>query len=213
MASEVHHPVFARIYPWLSRRMEGHGMAEKRGILLRGLEGRVVEVGVGNGLNLQHYPPEVSDVVAVEPETHLRELAEGASTDAPVPVRVIDAVAADLPAEDGSFDGGVTSLVLCSVDDQAAALAELFRVIRPGGELRFFEHVHALSAGLGTAQRILDATRLWALGGAGCHLARDTARAISGAGFRIERIERFRYPETTIPLPTAPHILGTAHRP
>lgn len=211
--TDIHHPVFARIYPWVGRQMEAHGLAEKRDLLLEGLEGRVVEVGAGNGLNLPHYPADVSDLVAVEPEPHLRALAEEAAGHVPFPVRVVDAVAADLPVEDGAFDAAVISLVLCSVEDQAAALVELFRVVRPGGELRFLEHVAARTAGLGLAQRALDASRVWALGTGGCHVARHTAVAIADAGFRIERIQRFRFPRSPTPWPTAPHILGVARRP
>lgn len=212
MTSDVHHPVFARIYPWLSERMEDQGMSEKRSALLGGLEGRVLEVGVGNGLNLRYYPTTVTEVVAVEPEPHLRELARKAAADAPVPVEVVAGVARDLAAEDVAFDAVVTSLVLCSVEDQASALAEVHRVLRPDGELRFFEHVRALSRGLGTVQRVVDASRLWAFAGGGCHVARDTGQAIADAGFRIERIERFRFPDTTVPFPSAPHILGRARR-
>lgn len=212
MSSEVHHPLFARIYPWLSERMEDRGMAEKRIALLDGLEGRILEVGVGNGLNLRHYPANVTEVVAVEPEPRLRELARKAAADAPVPVEVVAGVARKLPAEDAAFDAVVTSLVLCSVEDQAPALAEVRRVLRPGGELRFFEHVRALSHGLGIVQRAVDASRLWALAGGGCHLARATGQAIADAGFRIERVERFRFPETTVPFPSAPHVLGRARR-
>ena len=213
MTADVHHPLFARIYPWLSERMEDQGMSEKRSALLDGLEGRVLEVGVGNGLNLRHYPTSVTEVVAVEPEPHLRELAQHAAAESPVPVEVVPGVARDLPGEDASFDAVVTSLVLCSVEDQDSALTEVHRVLRPGGELRFFEHVRALSRGLGVTQRVVDASRLWALAGGGCHVARDTGRAIADAGFRIERIERFRFPETAVPFPSSPHILGRARRP
>ncbi|MBW3560865.1 MAG: class I SAM-dependent methyltransferase [Actinobacteria bacterium] len=212
MTSDVHHPVFARIYPWLSERMEDQGMAERRIALLEGLEGRVLEVGVGNGLNLRHYPTSVTEVVAVEPEPRLRDLARQAAADAPVPVEVVAGVARDLPTGDAAFDAVVTSLVLCSVEDQTSALAEVHRVLRPGGELRFFEHVRALSRGLSVAQRLVDASGLWALAGGGCHVARDTGHAIADAGFRIERIERFRFPETAVPFPSAPHILGRARR-
>ena len=83
----------------------------------------------------------MSAVVAAEPESRLRETARAAAERPPVPVEVVDGTAGDLPAEDGTFDAGVASLVLCSVPDQGTALRELFRVIRPGGELRFYEHV------------------------------------------------------------------------
>ncbi len=113
----------------------------------------MVEVGAGSGANFAHYPTTVAEVIAVEPERYLRERAQHAAAQSPVSVSVSDGGADRLPDEDGSFDAGVCALVLCTVPDQQRALAELFRVIRPGGELRFYEHVvghgklsHAFSA-------------------------------------------------------------------
>ena len=133
----VHHPGLARVYARLSQTMEA-GVAEHRTALLAGLTGRVIEVGAGNGLNFAYYPDGVTEIVAVEPEPYLRGLGLEAARQVAVPVQVIDGVAEDLPAADASFDAGVASLVLCSVRDQPRALAELYRVIRPGGQLRFF---------------------------------------------------------------------------
>src|SRR5207244_9958001 len=89
------------------------------------------------------HPSAVTEVVAVEPESYLRDRAIEAAAAIPIRIAVVDGVADDLPLEDASFDAGVASLVLCSVPDQARALAELYRLIRPGGELRFYEHVVA----------------------------------------------------------------------
>src|SRR5712691_4607513 len=108
---------------------EKHGQAEHRRRLLAGLEGRVVELGAGSGINFRHYPDSVTEVVAVEPEDYLRGLAEQAATTAPVPVRVVSGVSGDLPLEDASCDAGVACLVLCTVPDPRRALAELARVI------------------------------------------------------------------------------------
>jgi SAM-dependent methyltransferase len=127
-------------------------------------------------------------------------------------VEVVDGVAERLPVGDGAADVAVASLVLCSVRDQQAALAELFRVLRPGGELRFFEHVAARPATrLARIQRIADAT-LWPRLMGGCHLGRDTVAAITAAGFVIERLDRFDFPPDQ-PSPAAPHVLGCAVRP
>jgi ubiquinone/menaquinone biosynthesis C-methylase UbiE len=151
-------------------------------------------------------------VVAVEPEAYLRSLAERAARDAAVPVRVVDGVAERLPFRDGEFDAAVVSLVLCSVDDLPRALAELRRVLRPGGRLHFWEHVRAEGGRMPAVQDVLDRT-IWPRMGGGCHTGRDTAAAIEAAGFRIERLERFTFPETRLPLPTGPQILGIAVRP
>jgi ubiquinone/menaquinone biosynthesis C-methylase UbiE len=208
MSDEVRHPLFARFFVRLAQRGEEAGMREHRQRLLAGARGRVIEVGAGNGLNFPHYPPEVSEVVAVEPEDYLRARAEEAAERAPVPVSVVDGVADRLPAEDSSFDVGVASLVLCSVPDQAGALAELRRVLKPGGELRFYEHVLATSPRRVRIQNL--AARFWPRVGGGCHPNRDTVGAIERAGFEISRCERFRFQPTPLQIPVAPHVIGTA---
>ena len=209
--TNISHPLFARMWTLLVAPGAEHaGTAEHRDELLAGLGGRVVEVGAGDGLNFRHYPAAVTEVVAVEPEPYLRRHAEQAAAAAPVPVMVVAGVADLLPAEDGSFDAGVASLVLCSVPDQAAALGELWRVIRPGGELRFYEHVVALGRGAAALQRGLDRSGIWPRLGAGCHLARDTAAAIEDAGFVIERCQRFPFGPGPLGIP---HVLGRACRP
>ena len=210
-ATDRRRPLFARYYARLAPAMEARGLATLRQELLAGARGRVVEVGAGNGLNFPHYPVEVAEVLAVEPEPHLRQLAAEAAQRAPVPVTVLAGTAANLPLETASVDVGVASLVLCSVDDEQAALAELHRVIRPGGELRFLEHVRADAPRLRRLQEVAQAT-VWPLLAGGCHPARDTAAAIAAAGFQITALRRFRFPEARIPVPTDPHILGTAVR-
>lgn len=209
MTETVRNPFFARMYMRMTSRRneeeEGH-----RRRTLAGLSGRVIEVGAGHGLNFGLYPPEVTQVVAVEPEPTLREAAAKAAAEAPVPIEVVDGVAAELPAPDESFDAAVASLVLCSVADQSVALAEIHRVIRPGGELRFYEHVLANRTGMSRFQRFADAT-FWPHVGGGCHMARDTGRAIVAAGFEVEELERFGF-SPGFPVPALPHILGIARR-
>ena len=203
--------MFARLYPRISRDAERGGGAEHRRTLLAGLEGRVIEIGAGHGLNFAHYPGTVSQVVAVEPSPHLRGLAVQAASGAPVPVEVRDGTAEALPAQDGEFDAAVVSLVLCSVSDQQAALREIARVLRPGGELRFYEHVVSRRPSTARMQRALDATVYPFLAG-GCHCARDTGAAIRAAGFQVQREERFGFKGTRIS-PAVAHILGAARRP
>jgi ubiquinone/menaquinone biosynthesis C-methylase UbiE len=171
----------------------------------------VIEVGAGNGRNFAHYPSGVSEVLAVEPEPKLRTSAEARLANARVPLRVIDGVADRLPTEDGSFDAGVASLVLCTVPNPDSALAELRRVIRPGGELRFYEHVVSQRPGAARLEHALDATLYPRLAG-GCHLARDTLAAINRAGFEIQSCRRFAFGPSAFG-PQVAHILGTARRP
>jgi SAM-dependent methyltransferase len=205
----VKHPLFARGYAWLARKEDQAGNFENRKELLAGLSGRVVEVGSGIGSNFAHYPPSVTEVVAVEPEPYLRAKSEEAAAIASVPVRVVEALADALPLEDGSVDAGVASLVLCSVPDQDAALRELHRAIKPGGELRFFEHVISNRPSRRGVQHFLDKTFYPRMAG-GCHLTRDTRAAIDRAGFIVQRSRRFPFPPGPLGIP---HILGSARRP
>ncbi|HVW16880.1 MAG TPA: methyltransferase domain-containing protein [Solirubrobacteraceae bacterium] len=199
------HPIFARAYERASRSEQRGEQLEHRRALLAGAAGRVVEVGAGNGLNFALYPATVTEVVAVEPEPYLRARAAERAASAPVAVTVVDGEADALPLADASADVAVASLVLCSVPDQAVALAELRRVLRPGGELRFYEHVVSTRPRRARLQALL--TRLlWRRVCAGCHLDRDTGAAIEAAGFRIERCERLAFHGLA-------HIHGVARRP
>lgn len=208
---KVHHPLFARIYARISGAAEAKGAAEHRDEMLAGLAGRVVEVGAGNGLNFGHYPPSVTEVVAVEPEPHLRKLADQAADQAKVTVTVVDGTADSLPLADDSCDAAVCSLVLCSVARQDVALAEVRRVLRPGGELRFYEHVLDSSPRFARFQRVVDVIHPLIAGG--CHVTRDTEKAITEAGFEITTIRRFRFAPERLTTQAAPKILGAARLP
>src|SRR5262249_16006183 len=143
----------------------------------------------GSGANFPFYAAGVTEVLAIEPEPYLREQATAAAARAPVPITVLDGVADRLPIEDGACDAAVSSLVLCSVPHQAGALAELRRVLRPGGELRFYEHVLSHERRTARAQHLVDRV-FWPRAFGGCHTARDTPAAITAAGFEIERERR-----------------------
>jgi len=200
-------PLFARVLAYLLRQAEPT-LAEHRRKLVAGLEGRVLEVGAGTGATFGHYPSEVSELVAVEPEAYLRRQAEQAAREAGPPVTLLAGDADRLPFEDRAFDAAVVSLVLCSVPDQARALSEIRRVLRPGGELRFFEHVAAPTGSRRrTAQRAVDLVCPAFTGG--CHTARDTVSAIQAAGFELERLRRFDLHRG----PSRPHVLGSARSP
>jgi ubiquinone/menaquinone biosynthesis C-methylase UbiE len=202
--------MFARVYPHISHAAEQRGAAEHRRSLLAGLHGRVIEVGSGHGLNFPYYPQTVDEVIAVEPEPHLRKLARQAAASAPVAVTVSEGTAEALPFEEGEFDAAVVSLVLCSVEDQRGALADIRRVLRAGGELRYYEHVVSPKPFAARVQRLLDASFYPPIAG-GCHAARDTGEAIRQAGFQIEREERIAFKPSPM-LPAIPHILGAASR-
>ncbi len=207
----VNRPIFARCYGWLSHHMEREFGAH-RARQLAGLKGAVIEIGAGNGLNFAHYPADVTRVLAVEPEPHLRSLARDSAQRAAVPVEVVAGLADRLPADDSSMHAAVSTLVLCSVPDQARALREIRRVLRPGGQLRFLEHVRADTALLRGTQWLLDTT-IWPFLAGGCHTYRDTAAAIRNAGFTISQLEHVRFPDLRVSTPGSTHILGAALRP
>ena len=190
-------------------RKEPDEVREHRRELLSGLSGRVLELGAGSGANFAFYPPQVSEVVAVEPEPYLRAKAIEAAASAPVGVTVVEGTADRLPTEDASVDAAIACLVLCSVPDQSAALAELHRVVAPGGELRFYEHVLSHKPLRARSQRLVDRV-FWPRAFGGCHTARDTPTAIANAGFAIERQRRLLVGPRFIPAAT--HVLGGARR-
>ncbi|MFI0453878.1 class I SAM-dependent methyltransferase [Actinomadura sp. 6N118] len=174
----------------------------------------------------RHSPDTVTEVIAVEPEPHLRALARARAdtiaaearadtiTDhATVPIKIVDGWADQLPADDASCDAAIASLVLCSVPDQDAALAEMARVLKPGGQLRFFEHVHDPRPARRRIQQTLDVTHVWPWFGGGCHCSRDTLSAIKRAGFTIDHLDTLTSADTGMPFPATPQILGTATRP
>jgi ubiquinone/menaquinone biosynthesis C-methylase UbiE len=154
----------------------------------------------------------VTELVAAEPEPYMRAGAENAAAGAPVPVTVVDWPAEALDAPDASFDVGVACLVLCCVRDQRRALDELFRAIRPGGELRYYEHVRADTPRLARIQQVADRIGISKLTG-NEHFARRTEQAIRAAGLEVERERRFRFQPSPIDFISTPHVMGVARRP
>lgn len=199
------------MYPRLAAWAEENGAREHRAEALAPAVGRVLEIGAGHGLNFPYYPAAVTEVIAMEPEASLRALAVEAAAEAPVPVTVVDGVAERLPAEDGTYDAVVSGLVLCSVRDLPGALAEVRRVLRPGGVFCFYEHVRAQSRGFAAYQQVVDL--VWPHLSGGCRVSRRTEAAIRASGLEMERLRHFRFPPGRVPAPTAPFMIGHARRP
>lgn len=208
--SRVRHPLFARIYPKINAYAEAHGAVEHRKELLAGTEGCVVEVGAGTGANFPHYPAQVDKVIAVEPEPRLRALATRAAAGSTL-VEVREGRAENLPVADGSVDGVVASLVLCSIADVEGALAEAARVLRPGGRLFFYEHIRSADPRFARKQRRINI--IWPLLGGGCNLDRDSERAITDAGFTIEQARHFEFLVNGRTTPSSPCVIGVARKP
>lgn len=172
----------------IGTRFEAEVIGPRRRELLADVRGTVLEIGAGTGANLAHYPSEV-ELVLTEPDPHMRrrlrrreELAERSS-------ETFGAPAEDLPVADASVDVVVTTFVLCSVDDPAAAIAEIRRVLRPQGRLLFLEHVRSEDGATARWQdRLTPVTRR--LGG-GCHVNRDTVASVRAAGFRVDTVATY----------------------
>ena len=201
------HPFFARMWTVMSAH-ETPLLRRLRTENLAGLRGRVLEVGAGTGTNFEFYPAEVREVVALEPETRLAPIAREAAAAAPVPVTVIESTIETLPPGTEPFDAVVCSLVLCSVNDPDAVLQQLNSVLRPGGELRYFEHV-ASPGWRGALQKIADAT-VWPRIAGNCHTHRNTEQAILAAGFTITAARHQMTFPAWVPLPVAEMSVGRA---
>lgn len=206
------HPLFARVWAAAMTRLQPQAIREQRDRLTAGLHGVVVEVGCGSGTMFEHYGAGVERVVAIEPEPYLRERATLAAAAVAAPIEVLGGDAEHLPLEDASADAVLFSLVLCSVPNQAAALAEAARVLKPGGELRYYEHVGEPAGTVGRRlQHGLDRSGLWPRVAGGCHVSRDTGAAIRAAGFVVEQehIQNFGPP---VIVPVRRHLAGVAKR-
>ena len=155
-------------------------------------EGRVLEVGIGSGLNLPLYPAAVRAVIGLEPSPELLRLARTRAAAAPVAVELLEASAEAVPLAAGSIDCVVTTWTLCTIPDAQRALGEVRRVLRPGGALLFVEHGRAPEQGTARWQDRLDP--LWSRVAGGCHLNRKIDALIAGSGFRIDALTHARLP-------------------
>ncbi|MBU9766330.1 class I SAM-dependent methyltransferase [Mycobacterium sp. TNTM28] len=205
----VDNPFFARIWKTLSTS-EPPALRRLRAENLAGLSGRVLEIGAGTGTNFAFYPSTVTQVTAVEPERHLVEVARSAATQAPVPVTVSSDTAETFSSAD-PFDAVVCSLVLCSIEEPDTVLRQLFSLLRPGGELRYLEHV-AGNGWRARMQRVADAT-VWPRLFGNCHTHRHTEQAIVDSGFQVAENRRELAMPAWVPLPVTEFAIGRALRP
>jgi ubiquinone/menaquinone biosynthesis C-methylase UbiE len=196
------HRIFAALYDRMLAGTERAGLADLRGDLIGEASGRTLELGAGTGANAVHYSDSVSELVLSEPDPHMaRRMREKLAASPPTPpYSVVEAGAQELPFEDDSFDTVVSTLVLCTVEDPEATLAEVARVLRPGGSLLFFEHVRATEPSLARWQDRLHGP--WFAFGHGCHCNRDTLAAIERSPLEVERVVRDRSPSPAIVSPT-----------
>jgi ubiquinone/menaquinone biosynthesis C-methylase UbiE len=205
MVSARGHPIFAALYDHLIGVAERNFLRPHRAWLAGELTGRVLDVGSGTGLSFAHYSAG-ADVVGVEPDPHMLQRARPRAEALGRRIPLLEACAEALPFPDASFDAAVSALVLCTVQDLEQALGELRRVLRPGGTLRFLEHVRSPSPGWARFQDAV--TPLWSRLGGGCRPNRDTLAAIERAGFRIAEIEQY----AKGPYPVRVFVRGVAAR-
>jgi ubiquinone/menaquinone biosynthesis C-methylase UbiE len=197
---------FSAVYDRGLEATEDAGLRDMRTELLRGARGRVVELGAGTGANLDLYPDAVEELVLVEPDPHMTKRLRARLADSGRPATVIEAPAERLPLEADSFDTAVVTLVLCTVPDPVATLAEITRVLAPGGRLLFIEHVRAEDPGLARWQDRFE--RPWRFLADGCHCNRDTLATIAASRLEVEDVIHDRTPKA---LPVVePLIRGSA---
>jgi ubiquinone/menaquinone biosynthesis C-methylase UbiE len=200
---------FAATYDLMLARVEKAGLGAHRQTLLSTAAGRVIEIGAGTGANLPFYSDAVSDLVVCEPSEPMARRLERKLTSFVRPVRVVRAPAEHLPVENGLFDVAVSTLVLCTVEDPPRALAELRRVLKPGGRLLFVEHVRADEPRLARWQDRLNFLNKRIAQGCNCN--RDTLANISAAGFTVTNVVRDQLRKA--PPFVRPLVVGAAVRP
>jgi ubiquinone/menaquinone biosynthesis C-methylase UbiE len=199
------HPIFAALYDFLLGPAEKRFLGPHRAYLCGGAGGQVLDVGCGTGLNFGYYPPAV-EVVGIEPDPYMLKRAQARAEKLGKPIKLLAEVAEELSFPDASFDTAVMTLVFCTLPDVPGALRELRRVLRPGGQLRFLEHIRAETPGWAGFQDLM--VPIWRRIGAECHPNRDTVKAIEGAGFRIDELNRYAFG----PYPARPFVRGVAKR-
>lgn len=200
---------WAAIYDRSLKGTEEAGLREMRRETLRAARGRTIDLGAGTGANLALYPEAVSELILTEPDPHMAKRLRRKLSESGGAVELVEAPAERLPFEDSSFDTAVFTLVLCTVPDPAAALAEAARLLKPGGRLLFVEHVRAEDPSLARWQDRLE--KPWRFLGYGCHCNRDTVASIEASPLNVERVERGKLPKA--PPFVRPLVRGSASLP
>lgn len=189
-----------RVVPHIVDRTCGLPQLEPlRELACDGLRGQVVEVGFGSGSNIGLYPPEVTEIVAVEPSDVAWELSATRRAGSSVPVSRVGLDGARLPLADASVDTGLVTFSLCTIPDVAGALAELRRVLRPGGTIGFAEHGLSPDPAVARWQHRLDGLQQRLFGG--CHLTRDIPELLADQGFQVELLQQDYLPGPTLSKP------------
>ena len=196
--------LYAFMYDRISRGSEAAGLQRERVALLAQARGNTVEIGAGTGLNLDHYPPTVTHLTLVEPDRHMRKRLRQRVAQIRPDAAVLDARAESLPLPDASVDTVVVTFVLCSVADQNAALAEITRVLRPGGQLLFLEHVRDTDPQIADKQDHAPFLYSWI----GCHPNRATLEAITHSPLSVVNVRHGQVPKA--PVIERPMVVGVA---
>jgi ubiquinone/menaquinone biosynthesis C-methylase UbiE len=197
---------FSALYDRLSKAAEDAGLREMRRETLAGASGRTIDIGSGTGANLGLYPEAVTELVLAEPDPHMIKRLRPKLRQAGLDAQVIEAPAERLPFEDSSFDTAVYTLVLCTVPDPTAALAETARILKPGGKLLFVEHVRSKDPGVAHRQDRLHGP--WKFFADGCHCNRDTVATIAASPFALDSVSDAELPKA--PSIVQPAVLGSA---
>lgn len=200
---------FAALYDRSFKATEEAGLREMRRETVAQAAGRTIDVGAGTGANLELFPDAVTELVLAEPDPHMARRLRDKLAESGRSAELVGAPAERLPFEDSSFDTAVFTLVLCTIPDPVAALAEAARVLKPGGKALFLEHVRAEDPGLARWQDRLE--KPWRFLADGCHCNRDTVATIAASSLSLDDVERGRLPKA--PPLVRPLVRGSATLP
>jgi ubiquinone/menaquinone biosynthesis C-methylase UbiE len=197
---------FSALYDRGLKATEDAGLRQMRREVLAQASGRTIDIGAGTGVNVTLFPPGVTELVLAEPDPHMTAKLRPKLHASGVRAEVVEAPAERLPFEAASFDTAVFTLVLCTVPDPTAAMAEAARILRPGGKLLFIEHVRSEDAGLARWQDRLESP--WRFLADGCYCNRDTVGLIESSSFELEQVDHGSLPKA-LPI-VKPLVRGSA---